>query len=124
MTTMKLVSFDIYLDEFGKSLWVEDFGEYSTQRLQSSLATYLSEWFYDSTVGIPYFQQIFTRNKTRNIKNITDSIFKQHIESRNYIKKLVSFSSKFSNSTRQYEYSFVAQLTNGETISVQNTLEV
>lgn len=124
MTTMKLVSFDIYLDEFGKSLWVEDFGEYSAQRLQSSLSTYLNEWFYDTTIGVPYFQQIFSRNKTRNIKNITDSIFKQHIESRTYIKKLVSFSSKFSNRTRQYEYSFVAQLTNGETISVQNTLEV
>lgn len=124
MTTMKLVSFDIYLDEFGKSLWVEDFGEYSAQRLQSSLATYLNEWFYDITIGIPYFQQIFTRNKTRNIKNIVDSIFKQHIESRTYVKKLISFSSKFSNRTRQYEYSFVAQLTDGETISVQNTLEV
>ncbi len=75
-------------------------------------------------MGIPYFQQIFTRNKTRNTKNIVDSIFKQHIESRTYVKKVVSFSSKFSNRTRQYEYSFVAQLTNGETISVQNTLEV
>lgn len=41
-----------------------------------------------------------------------------------YIQKLISFSSKFSNRTRQYEYSFIAQLTNGETISVQNTLEV
>lgn len=122
--TMKLVSFDIYLDEFGKSVWVDGFAEYSTQRLQSSLATYLNEWFYDTTVGVPYFQQIFLRNKTRNIKNITDSIFKQHIESRDYIQKLISFSSKFSNRTRQYEYSFVAQLTNGETISVQNTLEV
>lgn len=122
--TIKLDSFDIYLDEFGKSVWLDDFAEYSTQRLTSSLATYLNEWFYDSTVGIPYFQQIFTRNKTRNIKNIVDSIFKQHIESRTYVKKVVSFSSKFSNRTRQYEYSFVAQLTNGETISVQNTLEV
>ena len=122
--TIKLDSFDIYLDEFGKSVWLDDFAEYSTQRLTSSLATYLNEWFYDSTVGIPYFQQIFTRNKTRNIKKIVDSIFKQHIESRTYVKKVVSFSSKFSNRTRQYEYSFVAQLTNGETISVQNTLEV
>ena len=122
--TIKLDSFDIYLDEFGKSVWLDDFAEYSTQRLTSSLATYLNEWFYDSTVGIPYFQQIFTRNKTRNTKNIVDSIFKQHIESRTYVKKVVSFSSKFSNRTRQYEYSFVAQLTNGETISVQNTLEV
>lgn len=122
--TIKLDSFDIYLDEFGKSVWLDDFAEYSTQRLKSSLATYLNEWFYDSTVGIPYFQQIFTRNKTRNIKKIVDSIFKQHIESRTYVKKVVSFSSKFSNRTRQYEYSFVAQLTNGETISVQNTLEV
>lgn len=122
--TMKLVNFDIYLDEYGKSSWEDENGALSSQRLQSSLATYLNEWFYDTTVGVPYFQQIFLRTKTRNIKNIVDSIFKQHIESRDYIQKLINFSSTFSNKTRTYNYSFVAQLKTGENISVQNTLEV
>lgn len=122
MSTFLVSNKDIYVDdETGQTIWADDFSQYCRQRLESSLATYLEEWFYDTTAGIPYFQTLFKNVKARNIQSVADQIFKRHIETRSYVKSLDSFSSSLTNQTRIYTCTFTVTLTNDETLSVNAT---
>lgn len=121
MSTALILNKDIYLDEKGRSVWADEFGKYCRQRLESSMATFLEEWFYDTTQGIPYFQKIFVRVKPKNIKWVADNILKRHIETRTYVKILLDFQSSLNVKTRVYTFSFSVILTNNEQLSLPET---
>lgn len=73
------------------------------QKLKQRLLFYQGEWFLDTTVGIPYFQEIFVKNP--NIPDI-ESIFKVEIVETEDVNQLLAFDSTFANDVRDYNITF------------------
>lgn len=46
------------------------------QRLRQRLRTFLGEWFLDTSLGVPYFQEILKKNPQQGV---VDAILKKHI---------------------------------------------
>lgn len=73
------------------------------QKLKQRLLFYQGEWFLDTTVGIPYFQEVFVKNP--NIPDI-ESIFKVEIVETEDVNQLLAFDSTFANDVRDYNITF------------------
>lgn len=73
------------------------------QRLKIKLLTFQSEWFLDTTIGIPYFQVIFTRGVS---KTTIDSIYQEAILSEPDVIEIAEFNSIIDVETRSYRLSF------------------
>ena len=79
------------------------------QRLLIRLSTWQSEWFLDTSYGVPYFQSILG-HKIK--KSAVDLIFQREILAENGVKELTFFESTFEN--RKYSLSFRVKVTTGE----------
>ena len=87
------------------------------QRLTVKLNTFLGEWFLNTTTGVPYYQQIF--GKVRS-KAAIDIIFQQQISSEPGVLEITDFFSDIS-SGRTYSLSFRVRTTQNqitETITI------
>lgn len=73
------------------------------QRLKITLYTFLGEWFLDTTVGVPYFQQIFGKVRT---KATIDLIFQRIISGDPDVIEILSFESSLTSGTRGYSMTF------------------
>lgn len=94
--------------------------EIVTQRLKITLYTFLGEWFLDTSIGVPYFQQIF--GKVRS-KSAIDVVFQNIISADEGVLEIREFTSTLSNSDRGYTMTFKVKvadssLTDNITISV------
>ena len=86
-----------------------DGNEAITQHVLIRLRFFAEEWFLDSRVGMPYFQQILIKNPdTKAIR----AIFIQAITTTPGIDSLDSFDMDFDGPTRRLSIDFVAKLTN------------
>lgn len=81
------------------------------QRLIIKLLTFQEEWFLDQTEGIPYYQSILGKNRS---KESIDTIFKTAILDTPDVVSLLSFQSSIDNLTRIYTMSFKVQSNNAE----------
>ena len=76
----------LYIDPVTKDITTENFNlrftktltEYTSQKIESKLKTFLGEWFLDRDLGLPYFQRIF---KKKADLDYIDSIFRAEINS-------------------------------------------
>lgn len=75
------------------------------QSLSIRLQFVLNEWFLDSAVGIPYFQEIF--DKRTGLKRIED-IIKAEINKTPGIVEILEFRSAVNNVTRLLTINFKA----------------
>lgn len=82
------------------------------QRLRIKLLTYLSEWFLNQDVGVPYYQAIFGKQRS---KAAVDIIFQEQILSEPDAVELVEFNSSLDRATRQYSLSFRVRTDEGVT---------
>ena len=73
------------------------------QSLKQRLSFYQGEWFLDTTVGIPYFEEIFVKNP--NIPDI-ESIYKVEIVETEDVNEILEFNSSFTNDIRTYDLTF------------------
>lgn len=73
------------------------------QRLRVKLLTFRGEWFLDETVGVPYFQSIFGKNRS---KESVDAIFKQAIINEPEVKALLDYQSTLDSQYRVFSLSF------------------
>lgn len=80
------------------------------QRLSIGLKTFLGEYFLDTTVGIPYRQQIFNKNIT---PTEVDALFLKYIYTDDDVIKVVSFDSTYNQYTRKYDLDFEVLTTDG-----------
>lgn len=80
------------------------------QKLTIKLRTFLGEWFLNTANGVPYYQQIF--GKVRS-KATIDSIFIEKIVEEPDVAELVEFTSEISND-RTYTISFRVRTTLGQ----------
>lgn len=99
---------DLRLTPQGQLELVSDTEEIA-QFLAQRLRTFFGEWFLDNTIGVPYFEEIFT--KQQNVDAI-EAIFIDEILSTPGVVQLFSFELDIPDlSKRQLEISFDAQIT-------------
>lgn len=73
------------------------------QRLSIRLKTWLGGWFFDTTYGVPYIQQILKKNVS---KVTVDNILREEILKEPGVLEIQKFTSNFDAATRQYDCSF------------------
>lgn len=84
--------------------------EIVAQRLKITLSTFLGEWFLDTTIGVPYFQQIFGKGRS---KAAVDVIFQRIIAADPGVIEIREFSSVIDNQGRGYEMVFTVRVADG-----------
>lgn len=96
------------LDMSGIDLQFVDGINQLAQNLKIRLQTFLTEWFLDLTIGMPYFQEIFIKNPSETvITNYTKKIIKET----DGILRILSFNFSYEKSSpqeRALSISFVA----------------
>lgn len=80
------------------------------QFLKQKFKTFLTEWFLDENVGVPYFDRIFIKNP-KQVE--VDSIFKGLILGTVGVEELVSYDAFLNGADRKLELSFVARTRDG-----------
>jgi len=90
-----------------------------SQAIQTTLGLYESEWWEDTSLGLPLWQQILGAPGSKT--SAITSILTQKIESVTGVSGISNVSSNFDASTRSY--SFTAQVTTeyGTTTTVSTT---
>ena len=83
--------------------------EVTGQRLLILLQTWLTEWFMDTTYGIPWAQRIIAIKQTS--KASTDLILQQKVLSDAGVKEIISWDSTFVN--RKYTLVFQVRVIDG-----------
>lgn len=73
------------------------------QRLKIKLMTFKNEWFLDTSIGMPYFQQILKRGVS---KTTIDVIFQEAILSEPDVLEIIEFNSIIDTVERSYQLSF------------------
>ena len=91
-----------------------------SQRLKITLYTFLGEWFLDTDIGVPYFQQIF--GKVRS-KSTVDLIFQRVIANDPDVIEILSFESDLAANTRGYSMTFQVRVADN-TASLPITIQV
>lgn len=91
-----------------------------TQRLKIKLYTFLGEWFLDTSTGIPYFQQIF--GKVRS-KATVDIIFQKVIADDPDVIEILVFESTVDSSLRGYSMNFTVRVSDNTT-SLPITIDI
>ncbi len=95
-------------------------GDEVVQHVKTRLLFFLEEWFLDSSAGLPYFQEFFT--KPANISNL-ESRIKSEIITTDGLQELLSFDLDFNNVTRKVRVNFKAVTTYG-TLSDEVSINV
>jgi hypothetical protein len=89
------------------------------QRIKITLQTFLGEWFLNTTVGVPYFEAIFGKVKS---KASIDLLLQEKILADPGVIEMVSFESELDNSKRVYSMSFKVRTSEGVTDDISITL--
>jgi hypothetical protein len=90
-----------------------------TQDLQQTLQVWLGEWFLDTTVGVPYRQQILVKNPNMDIVqadliNAAAAVYG--------VEQILDSSFEYDNSNRSLSVEIVAMDSNGQTIQAQTQI--
>lgn len=86
------------------------------QDLQQTLQTFLGEWFLDTTVGVPYKQQILVKNPNMDIVQADLINAASGVAG---ITQILDFSFDYSATNRSLSVSIEAQTSNGQRIVAQ-----
>ena len=103
---------DMFLDDSGSIVLVTG-DEAIAQQLSIRFKFALGEWFLDTRIGVPYFQEILVKNP--NLTRVR-GIYRQLITSTPGIDAIESFSLTLDTPTRKLSLSFLARKTDGETL--------
>ena len=110
---------DLELTEQGQLVLVtgqEEIRQHSAQRLR----TFRSEWFLDTALGIPYFDEIF--EKGQNVNDI-DAIFISEILGTPGVIRLLDFDLDIPDlASRRLELAYTAQTTESLEPLIVNTV--
>jgi hypothetical protein len=77
--------------------------EYLKQKLNINLWFFFEEWYLDTSVGIPYYQNIMVKNP--DISQI-EAIFKKQIIDTDFVQEITSFDLKYDTQNRKLSVSF------------------
>lgn len=85
------------------------------QRLQIRLKTFLGEWFFDTSYGVPYLQRIFGKQKT---KTTVDNIIREQILSEFGVLEILDFNSSWDKATRTFSLVFSVKTAEGQASAI------
>ena len=91
MADIKLTP-DHDIDWFNITL-TEDNAESVAQKIKIALRTYLGEWFANTTIGVPYFQEILRKGVS---KDYVDTIFIDIIRGVNGVLRVTQYISEIT----------------------------
>ena len=117
---------DIQLDSNGADLMV-DTGDLVIikddaairQSVLQRLRTFFGEWFLDTSVGLPYYQNILVKNPNLDL---VQALVKNVVLTTPGITMLNQFQFDYNNGLRELSIEFSAKSTNGQTILVSTTV--
>lgn len=80
------------------------------QRIKITLLTFLGEWFVDTTIGIPYLEQVLVKpaDKTK-----LENIFRKKILSVEGVKKVMSIDTLIDRAERSLSIEFTVETGEG-----------
>lgn len=115
---------DLYLDPTTHDLVFSNFTfnvttrkeDEITQRLKVKLLWFKEEWVFNVNYGIPYFQEIFS-NKKIDLNDV-DDIFRTAISQEPGVVDLISYSSTFDDSTRDFNVKAKVLTDSGEIVNL------
>jgi len=81
-----------------------------TQLLRQRLTTFFGEWFLDTTIGVPYYQEVFKKNPN---PIAIESAFKNEILNTPGILELSQFQLDIDSSLRELTVTLEAVSTDG-----------
>lgn len=94
-----------------------DGADFVKQLLKQRLQTFIGEWFLDTSLGIPYFQEIL--KKQVNI-NAVSNIFKNEILNTPGVIEMETFELDFTEGTRHLSLTFSVRTQTGSiTINIE-----
>ena len=104
------------IEVFGTDLRVlSEQSEATTQRLKIRLLFFRGEWFLNIDYGIPYYEEIYTKNVTQAA---VDNIFRDQILDTEGVTSITSFESTFDKGSRAYSLTFSCLAESGEIITI------
>ena len=76
------------------------------QRIKITLLTFLGEWFMDTTIGVPYLEQVLIKpaDKTK-----LENIFRKKILSVDGVKKILSIDTLINRAERTLQVEFTVE---------------
>lgn len=90
------------------------------QHLEVKFQIFLGEWFLDTSVGVPYFEEVFVK---RASFVVVQQVLKEVISTTNGVKSITRFEFDYDNPTRQAVLSFDVDTIYGS-ISFNQIVEV
>lgn len=116
MPTLKTVDNDLVFEN--NKLVLIDGLDFVEQLLKERLQTFLGEWFLDTSLGLPYFQDILVKNP---VPTKITALLKDAILETPGVIELVDFSPDFDSKNRNLMLSFSARTEEGE-IKITNLI--
>lgn len=104
---------DVWISALGQSRLTETLAEEVAQRLQTKFQFFLGEWFLDTTLGVPYFRDVFVRNPDMAVIR---SIFQKLITDDEGIENVASLDMVLDGTTRVLSVTFQAVLVSDEVL--------
>lgn len=113
------MSKNLYLDENTKDLVLttnknlkltSTLTEFVSQKIENLLLFFKEEWFLDYEKGVPYFENVFTKNPDINLIN---TIFLREIKSISEVEEILNFETTYTSSTRTYTIDFEVKASDG-----------
>lgn len=89
-----------------------------SQRLRIRLGTFNGEWFLDTDFGVPWFQQILGKQRS---KATVDSIIQEEIYKEHDVRSIKSFTSEWDRVGRSYRMTAVIEADDRSLITLTNT---
>lgn len=88
------------------------------QQIKIALLTFLGEWFLDTSIGVPYFEQILLKSADK-VK--VENVFRQKIIAVKGVKRVIKLETKIDRQARLLFVSFEAETIAG---LVADTVEI
>lgn len=94
----------------GNLVVIEDLGPVTAQKLTNKFLLFLGEWFIDTRIGVPYFQQVMLKNP--NLSAI-GQLFRKIILNTPGVDSILQASLEFDVTQRVLNAAFKVQLADG-----------
>jgi hypothetical protein len=111
--TMNLLTNDLQVDGDLSMVRGEDA---IVQDLQQTLQVWLGEWFLDTTVGIPFKQDILVKNPNLDVVNGDIVNAASNVPG---VTQIIGVSFDYSNQNRTFSITVQAEISNGQVVQTQ-----
>lgn len=98
----------------GKIALITDPASAGALRLRNQFQIFLGEWFLDSRIGMPYYQEVFVKNPNLGVLS---QLFRGVILKTPGVKSVDRLQVTFNNATRNANVSFAATWDDGSVIT-------